>query len=99
MWTVSVTPAGVHPFTVQDLLQCGCGQKISGYADGPFLCDGCAFRHTVMKAAGREQEFWDARPTFVDPGWVSYNIKYTVSDLPDTTIRLRTIKAGEENEL
>ena|SRR5271154_6434213 len=24
------------------------------------LCDGCHFRHTVMKAAGREEEFWKA---------------------------------------
>jgi len=26
----------------------------------PNLCDGCHFRHTVMKAAGREDEFWAA---------------------------------------
>jgi hypothetical protein len=25
------------------------------------FCDSCSFRHAVMKAAGREQEFWDAR--------------------------------------
>ena len=32
----------------------------SRYSDARHLCDGCHFRHTVMKAAGREQEFWDA---------------------------------------
>lgn len=43
----------------------GCGQPVSHYAtkeDGTShaLCNGCHFRHTVMKAAGREDEFWAA---------------------------------------
>jgi hypothetical protein len=86
---------------MSDLLgfYCACGQRVKklvGIASNP-LCDGCAFRHQVMKAAGREQEFWDARPKPANiPGWVSYNVKYA-SDRPDATMRLRNIKAGTED--
>ena len=46
---------------------CGQPSEWSGFEghrlpDGsnPNLCGGCNFRHTVMKAAGREDEFWAA---------------------------------------
>jgi len=35
-----------------------CGQNAKWSGDHHALCDGCHFRHTVMKAAGREEEFW-----------------------------------------
>ncbi len=37
-----------------------CGQKADWSGDHHSLCDGCHFRHTIMKAAGREDEFWAA---------------------------------------
>jgi hypothetical protein len=70
-----------------------CGMRIANF------CSACSFRHTVMKAAGREQEFWDARKemqNFVGGEWVSYNVKFTAVS-PGTTMRLRNIKAGTED--
>ena len=62
------------------------------------LCEGCFFRYTVMEAAGRAEEFWEEyQKQYADNGiggWVSYNVKYSVSK-PDTTIRIRNIKASE----
>jgi hypothetical protein len=47
-------------------VRCGCG-RIAEHSFGSFaedtrmdLCDGCFFRYTVMKAAGREKEFLNA---------------------------------------
>ena len=39
---------------------CGQSPAMCRAHDQHALCDGCYFRWTVMKAAGREQEFWDA---------------------------------------
>jgi hypothetical protein len=37
-----------------------CGQNAQWSGDHHALCDGCHFRQVVMKAAGREEEFWEA---------------------------------------
>ena len=50
-----------------------CGANAEWNGDHHALCGGCHFRHTVMKAAGREEEFWraaDARNTY------TYEVKY-----------------------
>jgi hypothetical protein len=65
------------------------------------LCEVCFFRYTVMEAAGRTAEFWEAHnalPVLFSPGiggWVSYNVKYSVSQPPDSTMRIRNIHAPE----
>jgi len=59
------------------------------------LCEACFFRYTVMEAAGRAVEFWEAHNALPEiGGWVSYKVRYTAS-LPDTTMRIRRIKASE----
>jgi hypothetical protein len=85
--------------------RCACGQKSTkslprslDERHDEHFCDSCSFRHAVMKAAGREQEFWDARKemqNFTGGEWVSYNVKFAAVS-PDTTMRLRNIKAGTE---
>lgn len=83
--------------------RCDCGQRATKMVPFPdpspsgHFCDACHFRHTVMKAAGREQEFWDARKEQFSTGGWSYKVKYSTSVRPDTTMRLRSIKAGTEN--
>jgi alanyl-tRNA synthetase len=43
---------------MRTLTECACGRPGICEEDGLALCDGCKFQHTVMKAAGREKEFW-----------------------------------------
>jgi hypothetical protein len=74
----------ISNFNLNDNCECGARSVVNIY--GQRLCDGCKFRHAVMKAAGREQEFWDARDeTYKEKrrGWVSYRVKYSARLPPD----------------
>jgi hypothetical protein len=40
---------------------CPCGNPASNVCENNLLCSGCFFKYSVAKAAGRLEEFWDAR--------------------------------------
>jgi len=80
-----------------------CGQEASWHGGimlngvSHSLCDGCHFRHTVMKAAGREEEFWASgspKPNALDN--LTTELSYRMAKSLDAMI---TATAKEKNGL